>query len=159
MTRSRSRDVQVHTRERLLFGPDCDRTPGGLTSPYDEPLYAHMTELNARTAAADARAVMSGLGGDEIVAVGSAESRQAALDKHAHCRPLLRSAAAWSRTRAGSPANGAGHCGRIRGRPARRSPKRPGVRRRLRAGGDPGGGEVTASSRCRMSTGRRTGRG
>ena len=32
-------DVQVDTRERLMFGPDCDRTLGGLVSPYDEPLY------------------------------------------------------------------------------------------------------------------------
>jgi asparagine synthase (glutamine-hydrolysing) len=75
------RDVQVDTAERLLFGPDCDRTAGALVSPYDEPLYAHMSELNGRIAAAVARAVVSGLGGDEMVAVGSAESRQAALDK------------------------------------------------------------------------------
>ena len=74
-------DVQVDTQERLLFGLDCDRTSGGLVSPYDEPLYAHMTELNARIAALGARAVVSGLGGDEMVAVGSAESQQAALDK------------------------------------------------------------------------------
>ena len=64
-----------------LFGPDCDRTSGALVSPYDEPLYAHMTELNARIAALGAHAVVSGLGGDEMVAVGSTESRQAALDK------------------------------------------------------------------------------
>ena len=75
------RDIKVDTRERLMFGPDCDRTAGGLVSPYDEPLYAHMTELNTRIAAADARTVVSGLGGDEMVAVGSAESSQAALDK------------------------------------------------------------------------------
>lgn len=74
-------DVQVDTRDRLMFGPGCDRTLGGLVSPYDEPLYAHMTELNARIAALGARVVVSGLGGDEMVAVGSAESEQAALDK------------------------------------------------------------------------------
>lgn len=32
------RDVQVDTLEQLMFGPDCDRTRGGLVSPYDEPL-------------------------------------------------------------------------------------------------------------------------
>jgi hypothetical protein len=74
-------DVQVDTRERLMFGSACDRTLGELVSPYDEPLYAHMTELNARIAALGARVVVSGLGGDEMVAVGSAESEQAALDK------------------------------------------------------------------------------
>jgi hypothetical protein len=74
-------DVQVDTRERLMFGADCDRTLGGLVSPYDEPLYEHMTTLNAQIAALGARVVVSGLGGDEMVAVGSAESEQAALDK------------------------------------------------------------------------------
>jgi asparagine synthase (glutamine-hydrolysing) len=74
-------DIRVDTGGRLLFGPDCDRTSGGLVSPYDEPLYGHMTELNTRIAAVGARAVVSGLGGDEMVAVGSAESEQAALDK------------------------------------------------------------------------------
>jgi hypothetical protein len=74
-------DVQVDTRRRLMFGPDCARTAGGLVSPYDEPLYEHMTTLNARIAALGARVVVSGLGGDEMVAVGSAESRQAAIDK------------------------------------------------------------------------------
>jgi asparagine synthase (glutamine-hydrolysing) len=74
-------DIQVDTRERLMFGPDCDRSLGGLVSPYDEPLYAHMTTLNTRIAALGGRAVVSGLGGDEMVAVGSAESEQAALDK------------------------------------------------------------------------------
>lgn len=76
-----SHDVQVDTASLLMFGPDCDRAQGELISPYDEPLYAHMTELNNRIAALGARAVVSGLGGDEMVAVGSAESAQAALDK------------------------------------------------------------------------------
>jgi hypothetical protein len=40
-----------------------------------------MTALNTEIAAIGARAVVSGLGGDEMVAVGSAESAQAALDK------------------------------------------------------------------------------
>ena len=72
-------DVQVDTASLLMFGPDCDRTHGELVSPYDEPLYEHMTALNTRMAAAGARTVVSGLGGDEMVAVGSAESAQAAL--------------------------------------------------------------------------------
>ncbi len=52
-----------------------------MVSPYDEPLYENMTALNTRISALGARTVVSGLGGDEIVAVGSAESAQAALDK------------------------------------------------------------------------------
>ena len=74
-------DVQVDTASLLMFGPDCDRTRGELVSPYDGPLYEHMTALNTQIAALGARAVVSGLGGDEMVAVGSAESEQAALDK------------------------------------------------------------------------------
>jgi asparagine synthase (glutamine-hydrolysing) len=74
-------DVQVDTAGRLMFGPDCDRARGELISPYDEPLYEHMAALNAQIAALGARVVVSGLGGDEMVAVGSAESEQAALDK------------------------------------------------------------------------------
>lgn len=41
-------DFQVDTLEQLMFGPDCDRTRGGLVSPYDEPLYEHIAALNAR---------------------------------------------------------------------------------------------------------------
>lgn len=74
-------DVQVDTTRQLMFGPGCDRVRGQLISPYDEPLYEHMTALNAQIAALGARVVVSGLGGDEMVAVGSAESEQAALDK------------------------------------------------------------------------------
>jgi hypothetical protein len=64
-----------------MFGPDCARTRGELVSPYDEPLSGHMTDLNAQIAALGARTAVSGLGRDEMVAVGSAESEQAALDK------------------------------------------------------------------------------
>jgi hypothetical protein len=74
-------DVQVDIAGRLMFGPDGDRARGELVSPYDEPLYEHMAALNAQIAALGARVVVSGLGGDEMVAVGSAESQQAALDK------------------------------------------------------------------------------
>jgi hypothetical protein len=74
-------DVQVDTAGRLMFELDCDRTLGEPVSPYDEPLYEHMTALNTEIAALGGRAVVSGLGGDEMVAVGSAESAQAALDK------------------------------------------------------------------------------
>jgi hypothetical protein len=64
-----------------MSGPDCDRTLGELISPYDEPLYEHMTVLNAQIAALGARVLVSGLGGDEMVALGSAESQQAAVDE------------------------------------------------------------------------------
>ncbi|MEW9556335.1 hypothetical protein [Nonomuraea sp. NPDC050783] len=64
-----------------MFGPGCARVRGELVSPYDEPLYRHFTELNAQIAAFGAHTVVTGLGGDEMVAVGSAESAQAAADK------------------------------------------------------------------------------
>jgi asparagine synthase (glutamine-hydrolysing) len=74
-------DVCLDTRDRLMFGPECARVQGELVSPYDEPLYQHFTELNAQIAALGAHTVVTGLGGDEMVAVGSAESAQAAADK------------------------------------------------------------------------------
>jgi asparagine synthase (glutamine-hydrolysing) len=64
-----------------MFSPECGRTSGEPISPYDEPLYEHMTTLNSRIVALGAHTVVSGLGGDEMVDVGSAESEQAALDK------------------------------------------------------------------------------
>jgi len=74
-------DIQVDASERLMFGPGCDRSRGALVSPYEEPLHEHMTALNRAISAIGARVVVSGLGGDEMVAVGSAESQRAALDK------------------------------------------------------------------------------
>ncbi|MFD0686006.1 asparagine synthase [Actinomadura fibrosa] len=75
------RDLALDIGERLLFGPGCDRVRGELVSPYDEPLYELFSELNAQIAALGANTVITGLGGDEMVAVGSAESARAALDK------------------------------------------------------------------------------
>ncbi|GAA4638821.1 hypothetical protein GCM10023196_098070 [Actinoallomurus vinaceus] len=74
-------DLQLDTSDRLMFGPACPRVRGELVSPYDEPLYEHFTELNTLIAAVDAHTVITGLGGDEMVAVGSAESAEAAADK------------------------------------------------------------------------------
>jgi len=53
-----------------MFGPNCDRTQGELTSPYNEPLYQHVTALNTEIAALGARTVVSGRVGYEMVAVG-----------------------------------------------------------------------------------------
>lgn len=75
------RDLQLDTRDLLMFGPDCARTRGELVSPYDEPLHEHFTRLNAQIAATGAHTVVTGLGGDEMVAVGADESEQAAADK------------------------------------------------------------------------------
>jgi hypothetical protein len=74
-------DLRLDSRDRLMFGQDCARVRGELVSPYDEPLYQHFTELNAQIAALGAHTVITGLGGDEMVAIGSAESAQAAADK------------------------------------------------------------------------------
>ncbi len=74
-------DLCLDTAERLMFGPQCARVRGELVSPYDEPLYQHFTELNGQISALGAHTVVTGLGGDEMVAVGSAESAQAAADK------------------------------------------------------------------------------
>ncbi|MFI0366448.1 asparagine synthase [Actinomadura sp. 1N219] len=74
-------DLRLDTQDRLMFAPADARVRGKLVSPYDEPLYEHFTDLNTQIAALGAHTVVTGLGGDEMVAVGSAESAQAAADK------------------------------------------------------------------------------
>ena len=74
-------DLRIDTRDMLMFGPDCRRVRGEPVSPYDEPMYQHFTDLNARIAGLGAHTVITGLGGDEMVAVGSAESAEAAADR------------------------------------------------------------------------------
>ncbi|MDL4812775.1 asparagine synthase [Actinomadura opuntiae] len=74
-------DLRLDTRDRLLFGPGCGRVRGEPVSPYDEPLYELFTDLNGQIASLGAHTLITGLGGDEMVAVGSEESARAALDK------------------------------------------------------------------------------
>ncbi|WP_026415492.1 asparagine synthase [Actinomadura oligospora] len=74
-------DLCLDTRDLLMFTPSSARARGAPVSPYDEPLHQHFVELNAQIAALGAHTVVTGLGGDEMVAVGSAESAQAARDK------------------------------------------------------------------------------
>ncbi|MGI5171713.1 asparagine synthase [Spirillospora sp. CA-253888] len=75
------RDLCLDTRDLMMFTPECARVRGEPVSPYDEPLHEHFTRLNAQIAARGAHTVVTGLGGDEMVAAGSAESAQAAADK------------------------------------------------------------------------------
>ncbi|WP_067452545.1 hypothetical protein [Actinomadura macra] len=74
-------DVRLDTRGRLMLGPGCPRIAGELISPYDEPFFEHFGELNSRIAALGAHTVITGIGGDEMVAIGSAECAQAAADR------------------------------------------------------------------------------
>ncbi|WP_159393260.1 hypothetical protein [Streptomyces rimosus] len=52
---------------------DCDRVNGELISPYDEPLYHPFQRLTEGLAAFAVRAVVTGLGGDEMVALSQEE--------------------------------------------------------------------------------------
>ncbi|RBQ16464.1 asparagine synthase [Spongiactinospora rosea] len=74
-------DACLDTAGRPMFGPNCPRVRGELVSPYDEPFFEHFTELNRMIADLGAHTLVTGLGGDEMVAVGSAESAKAAADK------------------------------------------------------------------------------
>ncbi|RFU41936.1 asparagine synthase [Actinomadura logoneensis] len=74
-------DLCLDTRDLPMFAPGCARVRGELVSPYDEPLHQHFVALNRQIAGLGAHTVVTGLGGDEMVAVGSAESAQAARDK------------------------------------------------------------------------------
>jgi hypothetical protein len=57
--------------------PDCPRVRGELISPYDEPLYRPFWELTSFAREHGARALVTGLGGDELVAVSPEESPDA----------------------------------------------------------------------------------
>ncbi len=74
-------DVRLDTADLPMFDPGCARVRGELVSPYDEPLHEHFSRLNTGIAALGTHTVVTGLGGDEMVAVGWEESATAAADK------------------------------------------------------------------------------
>ncbi|MBH5335072.1 asparagine synthase [Streptomyces pactum] len=66
-------DHLVDAVENLPLGPACARVRGELISPYEEPIHLPFTLLTAELAAHGARAVVTGLGGDEMVALSQEE--------------------------------------------------------------------------------------
>ncbi|WP_031190001.1 MULTISPECIES: asparagine synthetase B family protein [Streptomyces] len=62
-------DAMVHTP----LHPECARVRGALISPYDEPLHHPFTLMTKTLAAHSAHTVVTGLCGDEMVALSQAE--------------------------------------------------------------------------------------
>ncbi|OKI09364.1 asparagine synthase [Streptomyces sp. CB02923] len=63
-------------RDAMVAAPlhrDCARVNAELVSPYDEPLYHPFRKLTEALAAAGTHAVVTGLGGDEMVALSQEE--------------------------------------------------------------------------------------
>ncbi|KWX02635.1 asparagine synthase [Carbonactinospora thermoautotrophica] len=67
------RDDLVDAMQDAPLHPDCARVRGELISPYEEPLHWPFTRLAGILAGHGVRAVVTGLGGDEMVALSQEE--------------------------------------------------------------------------------------
>jgi len=86
-------DTTVDAAQLLPLGPQCARVRGQLISPYEEPLHHPFATLTRSLAADGATAVVTGLGGDELVALSETEAPHLDLNRI----PVL---PAWLGTRA-----------------------------------------------------------
>lgn len=68
------RDMLVDCAARPPLHPICARVSGQLISPYEEPLFAPFAKLTSMIAEHGARTLVTGLGGDEMVALSPEES-------------------------------------------------------------------------------------
>ncbi|MEU7168375.1 asparagine synthase-related protein [Streptomyces morookaense] len=66
-------DHLIDAMEHPPLSPECARVRGEMISPYEEPLHRPFTRLTEALANHGARVVVTGLGGDEMVALSQAE--------------------------------------------------------------------------------------
>ncbi|MBB5933845.1 asparagine synthase-related protein [Streptomyces zagrosensis] len=66
-------DLIVDATETGVLAPGCVRRSGGRISPYEEPLHHPFTRMTQLIAQHGARTVVTGLGGDEMVALSQQE--------------------------------------------------------------------------------------
>ncbi|WP_241485133.1 asparagine synthase [Nocardiopsis potens] len=66
-------DIVIDAMRRLPLSPGCPWVSGLVVNPYEEPLHRPFTEMARAVAAAGARTVVTGLGGDEMVALTQEE--------------------------------------------------------------------------------------
>jgi asparagine synthase (glutamine-hydrolysing) len=74
-------DLTIDCADAEPLAPQCPRVRGDLISPYEEPLFLPFTRLTALTAKHGVRAVVTGLGGDEMVALSPEESALVAAEQ------------------------------------------------------------------------------
>ncbi|MDF4254518.1 asparagine synthase-related protein [Streptomyces sp. WMMB303] len=67
------RDTLTDAMAHLPLAPACDRMRGEAVSPYEEPLHHPFTQLTRTLAKDGAKALVTGLGGDEMVALAQHE--------------------------------------------------------------------------------------
>ena len=87
-------DITVDAAKQLPLNPECARRPGQADSPYEEPLFYPFSQLTAKLARAGATAVVTGLGGDELVALSQAEAPHLDLNRMPVMPPWLGQTAA-----------------------------------------------------------------
>jgi Asparagine synthase len=88
-----SRDVLVDCLREVPLHPDCARVRGEPISPYEEPLHHPFSRLTQALAAHGAHTVVTGLGGDEMVALSRAERPHQVLGELAGAPAWIGSAA------------------------------------------------------------------
>ncbi|MFD7899234.1 asparagine synthase-related protein [Streptomyces sp. NPDC059743] len=66
-------DLLIDAMEEAPLHPECARVRGDLISPYEEPLHRPFTRMTKALAEQGARTVVTGLCGDEMVALSQAE--------------------------------------------------------------------------------------
>ncbi|MGW2597102.1 asparagine synthase-related protein [Streptomyces sp. L500] len=86
-------DHLVDAMEHAPFDPACARVRGEKISPYEEPLHHPFTRLTELLAEHGARAVVTGLGGDEMVALSQDEYPHQSMGEISDALPWLGSRA------------------------------------------------------------------
>ncbi|WP_242905652.1 asparagine synthase-related protein [Actinomadura terrae] len=81
-------DLLVDCADAPPLHPDCPRIRGEAISPYEEPLFLPFHRLTGQIADHGAQAVVTGLGGDEMVALSPQES-EAVAAANAHITDKL----------------------------------------------------------------------
>lgn len=76
-------DLLIDCADVAPLHPDCPRVRGGPISPYEEPLFLPFARLTSLASQHGALALVTGLGGDEMVALSPEESHAvAAANEH-----------------------------------------------------------------------------
>ncbi|WP_194911445.1 asparagine synthase-related protein [Catenulispora rubra] len=87
-------DTTVDAARLLPLDPECTRVQDKLISPYEEPLFYPFSLLTSALAAKGATAVVTGLGGDELVALSQEEAPHLDLNRMPVLPPWIGPAAA-----------------------------------------------------------------
>lgn len=82
-------DYLIDAMKHPPLAAECARAGGELISPYEEPLHLPFTKLTEALAEHGARAVVTGLGGDEMVALSQAEYPHTSMGEISDALPWI----------------------------------------------------------------------